>query len=315
MSTPVQVRRRLNGAAGSPPEAGMLEGEIAVNAQDGTDPELWFFAGNTTTGTAPANKGWLRLNPKAAAPTVGTANLPGGAAGSKAGIGTAWTALNPKPTDPIVIASFAGSAYVKTGAGGADADWTSLGSSVSFATIAEALAGTNGDKPIASDVLRALSLAAPSNTPANDVNHLVRLNAAGKIDAGFLNIPSGLTFKNAIDVTGAYAAPATAWKTGDFGVVQSSGTVGAGWPGIAAGTAATQGDMLLFDGTNYHMLPQESDLTGFVAKAGANAIANDMVMTWTAPAALTTVLDGADATKSQIENFNIENCRLDAGTY
>ena len=72
--------------------------------------------------------------------------------------------------------------------------------------------------------------------------------------------------------------------------------------------------MLLFDGTNYHMLPQESDLTGFVAKAGANAIANDMVMTWTAPAALTTVLDGADATKSQIENFNIENCRLDAGT-
>ena len=39
-------------------------------------------------------------------------------------------------------------------------------------------------------------------------------------------------------------------------------------------------------------------------------------MTFAVPAAagLVTRIDGADAAKSQIENFNIENCVIDAGT-
>ena len=149
------------------------------------------------------------------------------------------------------------------------------------------------------------TLTAPTGTPADDATYLVRLNATGKIDSGFLSIPAGLTFKSSIDITAAYAAPTPAWNTGDFGVVKTTGNVGASWPGLTAGDAAKQGDLIIFDGTKYHLMPQESDLSGFVSKAGASAMANDAVLTWTAPSTLTTVLDGGDSNKSQIDNFEI----------
>jgi hypothetical protein len=68
--------------------------------------------------------------------------------------------------------------------------------------------------------------------------------------------------------------------------------------------------LIIFDGTKYHLMPQESDLSGFVSKAGASAMANDAVLTWTAPSTSTTLLDGGDSTKSQIDNFEING-----GTY
>lgn len=61
-TTPIQIKRRFEGAGGPPQEGGMREGELAVNVAL-TVPELWFFAGSRSEGVAPANKGWLRLNP------------------------------------------------------------------------------------------------------------------------------------------------------------------------------------------------------------------------------------------------------------
>ena len=42
------------------------------------------------------------------------------------------------------------------------------------------------------------------------------------------------------------------------------------WPSflVGAGPSASQGDMLIWDGTNLHVLAQETDLTAYLALAG-----------------------------------------------
>lgn len=173
-----------------------------VDGSPGGTGNIGNLAANASAAALAANNGapklflsdgtqWLLLNAAAQAPTVGTVNLPGGTQGSSTGIGAAWTAFSPKPTDPIIIVSFAGSAYIKTGAGGADGDWTNLGSSTQFATTAEVRAGTDTTKAINSAGLQSRLKATPDATPANDANLIVMLDAGGKVSGGFLSYSTG----------------------------------------------------------------------------------------------------------------------------
>jgi hypothetical protein len=302
MSVKVQIKHRGAGAggAGSPAAVG-LAGELAVNFDVNGTPELW-----GSTGAV-----WSRLNPAATAPTVGTVNIPGGTVGSKAGIGAAWAAVAAKPTDPIIIGTFAGTAYVKTGAGGVDSDWTALGSATSFATSAELLAGTSTDKAITPAALKASSTSTPAGAP--DAGKLLVLNAAGKLDASALTIKA-FDYRGNADLTVAYVAPAPAEVAGNFFTVAATGAVEASWVAkFAAGqapTTVTTGDSVFFDGTNYHHLVNTVSTSDKVAKAGANAITAGMAMTWSAAAAVTTIIDGGDVTKSKIDNVSI-----DCGTF
>jgi hypothetical protein len=63
MSSIIQVKRRFTAPAQAPDELGAREGELAVDASGTNTPRLYFFGGNTATGTAPTNRGWLLLNP------------------------------------------------------------------------------------------------------------------------------------------------------------------------------------------------------------------------------------------------------------
>ena len=359
MPNEIRILNRVAGADQSPGGTGN-QGNLAVNASpasktanNGT-PKLFF-----SDGTA-----WIQLNPPAAVPSVGSTTLPGGTPGSSTGIGGAWNTLTPKPTDPIIIVNYAGTAYVKTGAGTADGDWTKLGSSASFASDAEIQAGTVTDKGIAPDQLRlnalngptgtagaaapadanhlirldaagmvafgfipsasdaetltgtelhklltpanlqSRTLAAPTATQANDHDYLVRLDANGQIDAGFLSV-KGLSYRGNMDLRATYAAP-VGLATGDFGTVSDKGAAHASWPGFTGGESVEVGDLVIFDGTNWHLVQHGLDTTAYVAKSGANAIINDMTMTWAAPATLTTIIDGGDPTKSQISNVLLD---------
>ena len=120
MTSIVQSKRRLTGAAGSPGNAGFFEGELFVNMQDATSPELWAFGGHPATGTAPANKGWMRLNPdpniSVVSKTIAGTTDPatdGNAAAAAAG---AWPWVVTAGQVPIVTHD--GTAYAFTGGAG-----------------------------------------------------------------------------------------------------------------------------------------------------------------------------------------------------
>lgn len=183
MSSTIQVKRRLTGISGAP--AAGVEGELALNfsAGAGKTPELWANGG--------AALGWLQVNP-ATPVTVGSIALPlsaGGTAGSSAGIGAAWTAFATKPTTSLVVASYGGTAYIKTGTGGNDADWTALGAATSFATAAEVATGTNASKAISPALLRGAAVNVPTGGAgpvAGDLNKIVSLNGSGQIADMFI---------------------------------------------------------------------------------------------------------------------------------
>lgn len=359
MASIIRVKHRLTGAGGAgSPTTVDPSGSLSLNYDVGAKtPELW-----GSDGTA-----WKRLNPEVTAPTIGSPALAGGTSGSKTGIGAAWTALATKPTDPIIIASFAGSAYIKTGTGGADSDWTSLGSAAQFASTADVIAGIDATKAVSSAALRG---AAPNvSAGAADVDKLARLNAAGHIDVSFLattttggaaananefilldaagHIPStavdavvsptggaaavagdsgkfiqlnaagqidskfislsSVSFKSSIDLT---KTPPTTWNVGDYGVAAANTASGSIDAGFGVSVDVKKGDMVIKTATGWEAIAQDVDLSTYVSKSGANAIANDMVMTWTAPTTLTTIIDGADSTKSKIDNVQV-----DCGTF
>ena len=362
MTVDIRILNRTAGGDGSPGGTGNA-GNLALNF----DPAAKGVNGGLPKLFASDGTVWVLMNPPATAPSVGSISLPGAATpGSPTGIGNAWTAFATKPTDPIVIAKYGGTAYVKTGAGAADTDWAPLGSATNFATAAEILTGTEASKAIAPDQLRAYALAGPTGaagpvagdanhmvlldavgqvtqafipnadatetlagaldtkfiTPADlqsrtkdvpggaggtaqgaDAGYLVRLDANGQINAGFLSI-KGLTYRGNLDLTGAYPTLA-GLKVGDFGTVQTKGTAVASWPGFTGGEAVEVGDLVIFDGTIWHLVEHGIDTTAYVSKSGANAIQNDMTMTWAAPTALITIIDGGNAATAEIKNVTI----------
>lgn len=180
------------------------------------------------------------------------------------------------------------------------------------ANAAEVLAGTSNLKFLTPSNLQSRILATPSATPANDARKLVMLDVTGKIDSGFLKF-TGIRFKSALDATVAYAAPTPGWNTGDFGVISKTGAVHASWATYLATpvpASVNAGDMVIFDGSKYHVVANDADLSAYVVKDNVNAMTAAATLSWTAPAAKTVIIDGADGSKSEIANVTI-NC----GTY
>lgn len=296
MTTTIQLKRRVGGAVASPSATGAKEGEIA----------LYFpgSAGGTAKPTLFAYDGaaWRSVNGDL---TLGVAALTGGTAGSSAGIGAAWTGLGTKPTTDIVIATFAGTTYIKTGAGANDADWQMLGAAIPFASEAETLAGTVSDKVLSPALMRSATINKSSATQTNDANKIVRLDANGKIDAKML--PAAPTqARGAIDptVNTSLAAVTPAPTGGDFFFANKAGAVDATFTGLSGATAAV-GDMILFDGTNYHLVPSATDMTAYLPLAGSNAMTGNIA--WNADKAGTVIIDA--------KNGTIDNVLINAGTY
>jgi len=159
-----------------------------------------------------------------------------------------------------------------------------------------------------------------TSTGATDAGKPIKLNAAGKIDLSMLDV-GGINYAGSLDLTAAYAAPTPTPADGSFFTVSTAGNVHSSWDGtkienvpIPATVAA--GDLVFYLAGKYHVISEASNSSAYVRKAGANAIAADMVMTWTAPAtANTTIINGGDNTKSTIMNVTLDASVIDAGTY
>lgn len=175
------------------------------------------------------------------------------------------------------------------------------------ADAAETLAGMIDNKYLTPADLESRTKDVPGGTggtaQAADANYLVKLNTQGYIDSGFLNLQI-LSFKGSVDMTAA--PPNPAWNPGDFGIVGATGTANAGWNALGITGAVNPGDLVVKGtGATYDLIATEAELRAYVSKAGKNAIANDMTMTWTAPAAPTTIIDGGSAANSRLDNVSI----------
>lgn len=271
-------------------------------------PTDWIDRGEAVVATARSAPG------QPVSTTTGTPAGPGGGLGpDQRALTTSPTQpTNPLPGDVWVDVSNPAAPDVKVFQNGGQ--WIVMATADSipaYATAAEILTGTEAAKAIAPDQLRAHTV--NKRAGAADANKLLRLNATGYVDSSFLSITT-LNFHSSLDLT---KAPAGAWKNGDFGIVTTIPAAGAtpdaGW-GIAADAAAV-GDLVVYDGTNYDVVAHTAGATNAVLRAGANPVAADMAMTWTAPAAAKAVIDGSDSSKSQIHNMGLVDCVLDEGTY
>ena len=300
MPSKFQVRRKINGT-GAPGTAGILEGELALAfpgaAGTTTKPEFWAFDGT----------GWRRVNPDV---TISTQSIPLGGTVT-GGIGAAyntWIAgATNNLTGNVVIATYGtpAQAYVLTDAAqpGVSGSWTSLGGAVSFAAAADIVTGSDTTKAVNSAGLRGAGLNAPSATPGNDANHFILLDANGKIASGFLPaLPSEV--RAAVDVTTQLIQPTPPYKSGDIVFVNKAGTVETTWTG-AAGQTVESGDSLLFDGTNWHHIPNATDLSAYVPLAGTAQMAGNVV--WATDQTGNDILDG--------KNGNLKDFVIDCGTY
>lgn len=296
MTTEIQFKRRIAGAAGSPSATGALEGEIAFNAPNAagsTDkPVMYFFDGSA----------WRTVNPDV---TVTTQSI---ALGAAANIGAAYTTWAATPgntlTGNVIIATYGtpAQAYVLTNpaAAGTSTSWVSLGGAVSFASASDIHTGTDTTGAINSAILRGETTL--TSTGAADANKLVRLGATGKLDATLLPV-TGVDVIGAADVTAAIPG-GTTYNDGDIVFVSANGSADASWTGIG-GQVVASGDMVIYDGAQWHHVPNYTDLNAYLALAGGT-MSDGAKITFdvTTGGAGTVVADGAGGA---IDNFRI-NC-------
>ena len=289
-------------SVGSVPQTGTTapptptQGEIWIDTTGGVGNALVKVFDGTTFQTVNA--------------AVTTQPMPLGTTG--AGPGDGYTAAGtPAITGTIVIGTWGtpSGAYLLTTptAPAANGSWTSLGGATAFATTAEVLAGTATNAAIDPAGLQSRLAVTPDATPSNDARKLVQLNAQGIIDNGFIHL-NFAHFIGTVDIT---AAPAANWTTGDYAIVAADTLQAAQDAGWALGQDATAGDMIIYDGAAFSLISASPGVQNAVLRAGANPVAADTSITWTAPAADgTVILDGGDPVKSAIDNVT-----LDAGTY
>lgn len=253
----IRLKHRLAGGGGAgSPTGTAVSGEVAINFDVVSGaPEFW--ARNATT--------WQLINPT---PTISTQSINLGPTGADVGAGYAAWAVNPanKITGNVVIATWGtpAQAYVLTNAAAPNLaiSWTSLGGAVSFATAADIHAATNTTKAINSAILRGETVTVSAGI--TDADKLVRLNTDGVLDASLLSV-SPIDFKGAKNVTVAIAGGP--YVSGDMIFANAAGTVDASWTGAAGATIAS-GDSLIYDGTNWHIVPNKTDLSSYLALSG-----------------------------------------------
>ena len=303
MTNKVQHLRAI-GKTTSPATAAGVEGEIALGfpgvAGDATKPTLWAHDG----------AGWRMVNPEVQAQVVTL-----GATG--ADVGAAWAASSATVTGEIVLATWGSptSTWMLTnhGAPNAAASWLEMGGGLQFATAAQILAGTSTDSIIAPDQLRAHALATPTTTPANDANHLIRLNGAGKIDAGFLTF-GALNYQSQVDPTAAGGIPTT-WQPGDFGVATTDGNVDAAWAAVISnantGDSVSAGDLLILGaGGKYSLVASSINLDDYLPLAGGTMNPGAAIVFQPSPGGTAGQWIALD-----MSGGVIRNAWIDAGTY
>lgn len=276
---------------------------------------------------------------------VSTVSLPGGSIGSPAGIGAAYGTLTTPPQTDVVMATYAGTHYIKVGAGTADGDWFAIGDKIPHATAAEIISGKDNKSVIDPLELAHASVHAHTAHPQSDAGKYLRLDGNGMlnidflphvhsfsgsrtddaekfvqvgkdgyIDSQFIKL-TGISYNGHINPTATYKPP-TNLVNGAFYTASATGSLDPSWlshiesPPPSVGV----GDLFFYDGTLLHHISNQIDVSEFVSKAGHNKLHDDQTMTWvamkTSPATPIVRLDGGHLGDSSIDNFV-----LDCGSY
>jgi hypothetical protein len=291
-------------------------GEVPIVTHDGSAYAFTGGAGSwgtTSGGTALGAGMFTALGAASQPPQVFDLT----AQNAAADLGAAWNASGNTATSTTVLAAWNGAVHilVNTAAPGTAGSWQQISVAPVFATAAEVLAGTVADKSITPAGLQSRTLNAPTATPTNDANYLVRLNAQGHIDQGFINLPTVMSFVGAVDLAVAPVTPAGGWQVGDVLIHNGAdhATVEGTWPGVAGDTVES-GDHIIFDGTNFNLVQGNIDPRIYLPLSGGTmtdtAVISYDVPVGPAPAAPVVRLDGGDPLKSAIDNVTV-NC----GTY
>lgn len=197
-----------------------------------------------------------------------------------------------------------------------------------FVDAAQLVAGTETGKAIDPATLATVipkeTLAAGvsgGTTPATgvpaDKDKIVILDATGKIPAALIPI-TGLTFTAADLTVAAVTTPGSPGEHVNGKVVTHTGAAGAldaSW-GVAGNPQVRPGDMLLSDGTTWHLIEGHIDPTAYLALAGG-AMLKDAKIEWPTAGATpgNVILDGGAAASATVKNVTFESTVLDAGTY
>lgn len=343
MSSRFQVLRRVGGPPTSPPDAGFLAGELAVWLPPSNNPNdlrgiIWAHDGNKWEKIGGDSSG-------VAGVTVVDFNAEP-AALNEGDIGNAFVVWRngaganvDMPRDELLLATWGDPAatYMLV-----DDDnitlptaWQLMGGGLDFALPADVMAGTAYRKIVNPQSLAYTSISsiAANANHVPEANKFVRLNPMGFIDNSLLQLDVMTYIGNANASIAATGAAVTAGQ-GDFitltGAVippgspagtLASGTVEASWPGIA-GEIFRNGDMAIFDGTDWHILAAEMDLSAYLELGGGQMLdgakvafdnATGKALPAGTPAEITakvaamTILDG--------DGGYLDNVILDSGEY
>lgn len=228
-------------------------------------------------------------------------------------LGNAYTTWAAGPgnslTGDVIIATYTptggvAQSYILTNraAPGTAASWVVLGGAAAFAVAADIITGTDTTKALNSAALRGATVI--QSTGAPQANYVPRLDATGKLDPSVL--PANAThLAGAIDPT---AAPPAGVTAGSMYFANKDGASNAGFTGIPTGTQIKTSDAMIFDGMNWHHIPNATDLSAYVPLAGTNLMTGAIVYSGAAGnKAGTVIYDGKGGT--------IDNVLLDCGTY
>ena len=103
------------------------------------------------------------------------------------------------------------------------------------------------------------------STGAGDAGKVTLLDSTGKIHPSLLTLTGALVIRGSADPTQT-AAP-TGAVSGDAYVATNDGIAQSSWQGIS-GDPISAGDLVFFDGTNWHATSTTADLNNFLLKSG-----------------------------------------------
>jgi hypothetical protein len=270
------------------------------------------FAGTSyiRTGVGTADSDWAAMG--AATPFASAAET---------GTGTdAAKAVSPAGLAGSSLATATGAAGVTNAADAGK--WVRLGTDGRIAsgfipdptkaTAAEIVTGTENGKYVTPLNLKGASKADGSGVggaaTAADAGYLVALGAGGKISSNLLPA-SPILVKGAHDFT---VAPPVGFTTGlsagAFYYASANGVVAAGYTG-EAGTAIKSGDMVLWDGAAWHVVPNVTDLNAYLPLAGGTMAGKSSKITW--PAATTATPE----IYLDLNGGQLDRALIDCGTY
>ena len=319
----------------------MANGELAVNFAGGaasdTRPALYVGDGTNVIKLLDQSDFATNIAIKSVSIPIATPGAPNLVTDANAA--NAWTVV----PGELAIISHDGSAYVFSGGPGTYGSggtpttagmFTGLGSATAFATAAQILAGAPAGLAVSNDelvkiispaILTAGVTAAQPNHPtvanraaatgiAADEGRIVVLDNTGKVPAALLSV-TGLTFA-AEDAT---AGATTTNANGTVVTNTGSGALAAGW-GITGNPTVQPGDMLLGDGTTWHLIESVVDMSAYLPLSGGTLATATGAAAGTATVAFDLTNAVADATSGNKVALDagggaVENAVIDGGQF